>query len=424
MRVGIAGLGSVGGALAAYLIENPMFAAAGRPVAIGGVCARDRSKARHPGLAEVPWFDDPVALAQSPDIDVFVELIGGSDGPAKASVEAALHAGKPVVTGNKALLACHGAALAKLAETKGAPLLYEAAVMGGTPAIKMVREALVGEKIRAIAGILNGTCNYILSEMEATGRDFGDVLRDAQALGYAEADPTADVGGFDAGHKITLLAALAFGYAPDFSAAEVKGIAEVQGLDITLAKALGYRIKLIAEADRVDGRVVVRVGPALVGLDHPLARAGGALNALFIEGERIGRIFLQGPGAGGSATAAAVVADLADLLAGARRPVFSAPAETLAPLTVPAATDALERVFVRLQVKDQPGVIAAVSEALAESGVSIDSFLQRPAEGMEGVPIVLTTHAARQTAIEAAVARMAALPALLQPPRLIRIAEI
>ncbi len=424
-RVGVAGLGTVGAGLLNFLSDRPGFAPAGAGARVTGVSARSRTRPRPFDISNLPWFDDPVALATSDQTDIFVELIGGSDGPAKAAVEAALKAGKPVVTANKALIAEHGAELAALAEAAGVPLLFEAAVMGGTPAVKMLREAMVGDDVTAVAGILNGTCNYILTEMEGSGRSFAEVLAEAQRLGYAESDPTMDVGGFDAAHKITILAALAFGCAPTYGAAEIEGVEKIELLDIRLAKDLGYRIKLVAStAKSEDGGVSVRVHPALAPLDHPLARAGGALNALFIEGARIGRIYIQGPGAGAGPTAAAVAADIADVMTGARRPVFQKPAGELKPFTPVDAAHTTGRAYLRLLVRDEPGVIASVSETLAEAGVSIDSFLQKPVEGLEGVPIVLTTHAVAESVMAEAVRRMAALPALLQPPRLIRIARI
>jgi homoserine dehydrogenase len=423
-RIGVAGLGTVGCGLVDLLARRPNFAPGGAAVVISGVSARSRRAKRAADVSHLNWFNDPVALARSPDNDVFVELIGGSAGPAKAAVEAALTIGKPVVTANKALIAHHGAALAALAESTGASLLFEAAVMGGTPAVKMLREAMVGDEVEVVAGILNGTCNYILSEMESSGRDFGEVLGEAQRLGYAEADPTMDVGGFDAGHKITILAALAFGCAPTFSAAQIEGIQSIELLDIGLARDLGYRIKLIAAATRSAAGVSVRVHPALTPLDHPLAQVAGALNALFIEGARIGRIFIQGPGAGAGPTAAAVAADIADVMTGAVRPVFQSPASSLRPFTPVDAAYAVGRAYVRLLVRDEAGVIASISEILAEAGVSIDSFLQRPVDGAEGVPIVLTTHEAPEVHLGDAIARMGALPALLAPPRVIRIAPI
>jgi homoserine dehydrogenase len=422
--IGVAGLGTVGAGLIDFLGGDPAFAPAGGLFHVSGVSARSRSRPRPVDISSIPWFDDPVALAQAKETDIFVELIGGSDGPAKAAVEAALRAGKPVVTANKALIAEHGAELAALAEEMRVPLKFEAAVMGGVPAVKIVREGLVGETINTIAGILNGTCNYILTEMETSGRSFANVLGDAQRLGYAEADPTMDVGGFDAGHKITILAALAFNCTPDFKAAEVEGIEQIELLDIRMAKDLGYRIKLIASAERAGDGARVRVRPSLVPLDHPLAQAGGALNALFIEGDRIGRFFIQGPGAGAGPTAAAVAADLADVMTGGSRPTFQAPVQDLPPLQRVDPRQMTGRAYMRFLVRDEPGVIAAVSETLAEAGVSIESFLQKPSEGAAGVPIVLTTHAAPEATLAEAVERIAGLSAVLDRPRMLRIVRI
>lgn len=423
-RIGVAGLGTVGGGLLTFLTDHPDFAPGGGRAVVTGVSARSRSRPRAVDISRFAWFDDPVALARSTEVDIFVELVGGSDGPAKAAVEAALQSGKAVVTANKALVAEHGAELAALAEAQGVPLLFEAAVMGGVPAVKTVREAMVAEDIRSLSGILNGTCNYILTEMESSGAAFADVLAEAQRLGYAEADPTVDVGGFDAAHKITILAALAFGGAPNFPAAEIEGIDEVDLLDIRLAGDLGYRIKLIASAERAGEGARVQVRPFLVRKAHPIAQADGALNALFIEGERIGRVFLQGPGAGAGPTAAAVAADIADVMTGARRPVFRRPAITLSPCA-PSAGVAMEgRGYIRVMVRDEPGALAAVSEELAEAGVSIESFLQKPPGETPGVPIVLTTHLVAEKVLDAAVARIAGLPVVLGPPRLLHIASI
>jgi homoserine dehydrogenase len=425
-RIGIAGLGTVGAGLLDLLRSKPDFAPCGRRAEVVGVSARSRSRPRSTDVSGFAWFDDPVALAVHPDVDVFVELIGGADGSAKAAVEAALNAGKPVVTANKALIAEHGLALARLAEARGAALVFEAAVMGGVPAVKLVRESLVGDEIASISGILNGTCNYILSEMEAAGRSFADVLNEAQRLGYAEADPIMDVGGFDAAHKIVILAALAFGGAPNFAAAQIEGIAAIELLDITLAHELGYRIKLIASAARQPGadRASVQVAPALVPLSHPLAQASGALNALFIEGQRTGRMFIQGAGAGAGPTATAVAADLADVMTGVRRPVFQGPAQGLSPLGPADASARHVKVFLRLVVRDRPGVIANVSDALAKAEVSIDSILQHPVGPTGLVPIVLTTQAASEIAIAEAVEHIAALDAVVERPKMIRIARI
>jgi len=422
-KVGVAGLGVVGGGLVKFLAENPAFAPGGDNVVVSAVSARSR-KDRGFDTSGMTWFDDPVALAKSAEIDIFIELIGGAEGPARDAVTAALNAGKPVITANKALIAAHGLDLARIAEATGVALLFEAAVMGGTPAVKMLREGMAGEDVQSVAGILNGTCNFILSEMERTERGFAEVLAEAQKLGYAEADPTTDVGGFDAAHKITILAALAFGGAPNLAAAEIEGITNVDLIDIRLAHDLGYRIKLIASAEREGQGASIRVNPALVPLSHPLAQAGGALNALFIEGRRIGRIYMQGPGAGAGPTAAAVVADIADVIAGARRPVFQRPAADLAPMTAADRSEHRDKAFLRLMVRDRPGVIAAVSEALAKADVSIDSFLQKPVEDTGHVPIVLITHPASAAAIEKAVDHIGALDAVVERPRRIRVARI
>ena len=423
-KVGVAGLGTVGGGLLAFLAEQASFAPAGGRVIVTGVSARSRSRPRSVDISGYAWFDDPVELARSPETEIFVELVGGSDGPAKAAVEAALKLGKPVVTANKALIAEHGAELAVLAEANGAPLLFEAAVMGGTPAVKMLREAMVGDEVVRVAGILNGTCNYILTEMEAGERDFAEVLAEAQARGYAEADPTMDVGGFDAAHKISILAALAFGCAPNYAAAEVQGVDVVELLDIRMARALGYRIRLTASAERSADGVAVSVHPALAPLGHPLSETMGPTNALFIEGRRIGRIFIQGPGAGSGPTAAAVAADIADVMTGAVRPVFQSPAKSLAPFPQVSAAQRVGKAYIRMLVKDEPGVIAAITETLAEVGVSIDSFLQRPSGDIGAVPIVLTTHATAESVLTDAINRIEKLPAVLERPRLLRIARI
>ncbi len=423
-KIGVAGLGTVGGGLIKYLAEFPDFAPAGGRAVVTGVCARSRSRPRDFDVKAYAWHDDPVELAKSPETDIFVELIGGSDGPAKASVEAALALGKPVVTANKALIAEHGAELALLAEKTGAPLLFEAAVMGGTPAVKLLREAMVGDEVISVAGILNGTCNYILTEMEIHERAFGDVLAEAQAKGYAEADPTMDIGGFDAAHKITILAALAFGRAPSYAAAEIEGVEQVELLDIRLARELGYRIRLTASAEKsADGGVSVRVHPALAPIAHPLSQTVGATNALFIQGKKIPKIFIQGPGAGEGPTAAACCADIADVMTGAVRPVFQRPAARLQPFGSVNADGRVGRVYLRVMVKDEAGALAAVTEALAEEGVSIDSFLQKPVEDEGRVPIVLTTHDVAEGKIKDAVERLAGLPQVLESPRLIRIAR-
>ena len=422
MRVGVAGLGTVGGGLLKLLRERGVRAGE-RPIEVVAVSARNRTRKREIDLSPYAWVDDPVALAADPSIDVFVELIGGSDGPAKRAVEVALGRGAHVVTANKALLAEHGVELAALSERTGGQIAFEAAVGGGMPIVKALKESLAGCAVQQIAGVLNGTCNYLLTEMEASGRSFADVLADAQRLGYAEADPTMDVGGFDAGHKIALLAAIGFGAAPDYAAVQIEGVESVTLTDIRLAGKLGYRIKLIAKAERRDGRVGVSVAPRLLAMDHPLARVDGALNAALVDADPVGRLTFIGRGAGAGPTASAVAADLIDLALGLRRPAFGRPIGALDRFETLDRAHDLGRFYLRLLVKDRPGVIAAVSDRLGRAGVSIESILQQPSPDTAAVPIVLTTQACARTALDAAVAEIAALDAMTEQPRVMPIEE-
>ncbi|MBU6373548.1 MAG: homoserine dehydrogenase [Alphaproteobacteria bacterium] len=422
LRIGVAGLGTVGGGLLKLLAARGARGGE-RPLEVVAVSARNRSRKRDVDISRYAWADDPVQLAADPNIDIFVELIGGSDGPAKRAVEVALQRGAHVVTANKALLAEHGADLARLSEKTGGQIAFEAAVGGGMPIVKAIKESLAGCDVGAIAGVLNGTCNYLLTEMEASGRSFADVLADAQRLGYAEADPTMDVGGFDAGHKIALLAAIGFGAAPDFQAVEVEGVENVTLTDIRLAGKLGYRIKLVAKAERRDGRVDVSVAPRLLAFDHPLARIDGPLNAAVVDADPVGRLTFVGRGAGEGPTASAVAADLIDLALGVRRPVFGRPIDTLSSFEPIDRAHEHGRYYLRLLVKDRPGVIAAVSDRLGRAGVSIESILQQPTPGADAVPIVLTTQSCARTALDSAVAEIGALDAMTEPPRVMRVED-
>lgn len=422
LKVGVAGLGTVGGGLLELLAKRG-FRDGERGVTVTTVSARNRSRKRAVDIGGFAWIDDPVEMAESAEIDVFVELIGGSDGPAKRAVEQALRRGVHVVTANKAMLAEHGADLAAISEASGAQLFFEAAIGGGMPIVKAVRESLAGARIDALAGILNGTCNFLLSEMEASGRDFAEVLKDAQRLGYAEADPTTDIGGFDAGHKIALLAAIAFGAKPDFANVTIEGVEHVSLHDIRLAGKLGYRIKLVATAERMGATIRAQVGPTLLPFAHPLARVDGALNGAVVDAQPVGRLTFVGPGAGAGPTAAAVAADLIDLANGARRPAFG---RSLAGLGAFAPADTPEhgRFYLRLMVQDRPGVIAAISDRLGRHNVSIESFLQLPAPDTPVVPIVLTTQRVLRRALDEAVAEIAALDAMSESPRVMPIEDL
>jgi homoserine dehydrogenase len=396
-------------------------ARAGRAVEVTAVSARNRAADRGVDLGGVAWHEDAVALAHDPDVDVVVELIGGSEGPARALAEAALAAGKPLVTANKALLAVHGAELAAAAEAAGVALGYEAAVAGGIPIIKALREGLAGNRISRVAGILNGTCNYILTVMREEKRDFHDVLVDAQALGYAEADPSFDIDGIDAAHKLAILAALAFGRPVDFAAVHVEGIRRVSALDISFAEELGYRIKLLGIARETGAGVEVRVHPAMVPKTALLASVDGVYNAVLAEGDFAGTMFLQGRGAGAGPTASAVVADLIDIARGSNIPVWGAVSDALsASASVPISGHA-GAYFLRLMVVDQPGVLADVTAILRDHGVSLESMLQHGRKPDEAVPIVLVTHETTEAAIAGAIARIAELTAVLESPALIRI---
>jgi homoserine dehydrogenase len=423
LSVGVAGLGTVGAGVLKLLRDNAglVAARAGRPIAVTAVSARDRTRDRGVSTAGLRWYDDPLALASDPNVDVVVEVIGGSEGPARGLVETALAAGKPVVTANKALLAVHGAHLAALAETHGVALAFEAAVAGGIPVIKALREGLAGNRIDRIAGILNGTCNYILTVMREQGREFADVLADAQRLGYAETDPSFDIDGIDAAHKLSILAALAFNRPVDFPAVHIEGIRGVSAVDIAFATELGYRIKLLGIARRTEAGIESRVHPCMVPQTAPIARVDGVFNAVVAEGDFVGRVMLEGRGAGGGPTASAVVADLIDVARGRVTPVWGASDAALSHLpTVPMIAHH-GAYYLRLMVVDRPGVIADVTAALRDAGVSLESMIQRGRAPGEAVPIVLVTHDTNEAAMRAALAQIAALDAVLEPPAMIRI---
>ena len=423
LSVGLAGLGTVGGGVLEMLRKNAdiVSARAGRPIAVTAVSARDRTRDRGFALDGLRWYDAPLALAHDPSVDVIVEVMGGSDGPARALVEAALSAGKPVVTANKALVAVHGAELAALSERTGSTLAFEAAVAGGIPVIKALREGLAGNRISRVAGILNGTCNYILTVMRERGREFADVLADAQKLGYAEADPAFDVDGIDAAHKLAILAALAFGRPVAFDAVHVEGIRAISAVDIAFATELGYRIKLLGIARQTEAGISARVHPCMVPQAAPIARVDGVFNAVVAEGDFVGRIMLEGRGAGAGPTASAVVADLIDIARGRATPVWGAGSGSLSSTPSVSMASHVGAYYLRLMVVDRPGVIADVTAALRDAGVSMGSMLQRGRSPGEAVPVVIITHETAESAMMSAIARIAGLDSVLETPALIRI---
>lgn len=423
LRIGVAGLGTVGAGVLQVLDRHAALIAhrCGRPIQVTAVSARHPSRDRGVSLDGLKWHDDPVGLASDPNVDVVAELIGGSDGPAAELVKAALAAGKSVVTANKALIARHGPGLAELAAAKGAALRFEAAVAGGIPIIKSLSEGLAGNRLSRIYGILNGTCNYILTEMEETGRAFEDVLAEAQQLGYAEVDPSFDVDGIDAAHKLAILTSVAFGTGLDFASVFIEGIRRITPHDIEFAAELGYRIKLIGIATCTDTGVLQRVHPCLVGLDTAIAHVNGVYNAVVAEGDFVGQTVYQGRGAGAGPTASAVVADLVDIARGNTHPVLTPPVDAMRD-TPRLAMDSNEgRFYVRLTVLDRPGVIAEVASALRDESVSMEELLQRPKGSGQPVSVVMTTHEVAEDKMMRALARIAKLPFTAEKPEAIRI---
>ena len=426
LRLAIAGLGTVGATVARAILQdgNAFTARTGRKVEVVAVCARSRAKDRGVDLSHVAWFDDPVVMARDAEADVFVELIGGADGPAKAAVEIALSRGLHIITANKALLAAHGFALAQMAEAQGVALKFEAAVAGGIPVIKALREAMAGNDIRRVSGIMNGTCNYILSRMEAEGLSFADCLKAAQELGYAEADPTFDVEGYDTAHKLALMTALAFGTQVDADSIYVEGISNVTPLDLKMAEELGFRIKLLGVAERTAVGIEQRVHPTMVPRTAQLAQVMGVLNAVSLIGDLVGELTFVGPGAGGGATASAVLADIADLARGESLPVFGKPARDLEKLAKAPMQRHEGGYYVRLTVLDKRGVFAAIAGTMADHGISLESIIQKGSPRQATVPVILITHATTEHLIRSAVAAIAEKGVLDGPPQVIRIDRI
>ncbi|HUO97614.1 MAG TPA: homoserine dehydrogenase [Rhizomicrobium sp.] len=418
LKIAIAGLGTVGGGVfkALKARNEALNLRAGRRLEIVTVCDRDETR-----RAQFPAGNstaDLHSLARS-DADVVVELIGGENGAAPALVEECLAAGKHVVTANKAMMARHGARLAVIAEQKGVALRFEAAVAGGIPIIKSLRESLIAFGVTAVRGVLNGTCNYILTQMEATGRGFGDVLKDAQKLGYAEADPTLDVGGGDTAHKLALLTAVAFGVKPDLEALAVTGIAHITPEDIAFAREFGFRIKLLGIAKMTPQGIDHRVQPAMVRAGTPLGDVDGVFNAIVADANQAGPFFFEGRGAGESPTANAVVADIIDIAVGNVGPAFGVPATSLVALKSAPGGSTTSAFYLRFQVLDVPGVLAEIAGHLAKWRVSIESMIQRGRAPGEAVSIVMITHETTHAAVESALKTIAASDKVIAPPCMI-----
>ena len=423
LRLGLAGLGTVGMGVITIIQENAALVAAraGRPVELVAVSARSR-RDRGRDLSAYEWEDDPVALARRPDIDVYIEVMGGSNGPAKASIEAALATGKDVVTANKALLALHGQKIALAAESAGRALRFEAAVAGGIPVIKALTEGLAGNRIRRVMGVMNGTCNYILTRMESAGLPYATVFEEARELGYLEADPNLDVGGIDAGHKLSLLSSIAFGTEVDFGAVELEGIGAISIDDIRHAGQLGFRIKLLGVAQITGRGLEQRMTPCLVPADSPLGQLQGGTNMVVLEGDQVGQIVLRGAGAGAGPTASAVMGDVIDLARGLRLPVFGQPAASL--VRAPAAKAAVAApYYMRMTLLDRPGALAKIATLLGEAGISIDRMRQY-GHADTTAPVVIVTHKTTKDAVDHALAQFAETGVVAGDPVAIRIEQV
>ncbi len=423
LKIAVAGLGTVGvGALKVLETHaRSLEQSSGRPIVVSAVSARARDKKRPAAVDGFAWYDDAATMAAEADAEVVVELIGGSDGIAKQVCEAAIAAGRHVVTANKALIAEHGTALARAAEAAGVSLSYEAAVAGGIPIVKALREGLAANGLSRVYGILNGTCNYILTNMRESGRTFDDVLEEAQRLGYAEADPGFDVDGIDAAHKLAILAALAFGCEIDFAAVHVEGIRRISPLDIRFADELGYRIKLLGIAALTDGKLEQRVHPCMVPVEAPIASVEGVFNAVVADGDFVDTLMQEGRGAGEGPTASAVVADLVDIARGHVTPTFAVPATELKRVAPAPMEHHWGAFYVRLMVVDRPGVFADIAAAMRDHDVSMESVLQHGRDPGETVPVVMTTHESEEAAMTATIKAIQSLDAVVEPPCLIRI---
>jgi homoserine dehydrogenase len=425
LKIAVAGLGTVGAGTLKLLQDQADLLAerAGRRLVVTAVSARDRRRDRGVELSAVRWYEDAAAMAADPEIDVVIELIGGAEGIAARVVDAALAHGKHVVTANKALMAHDGTRLAAQAEELGLALSFEASVAGGIPVIKTLREGLAGNRLRRVYGILNGTSNYILTTMRESGREFAEVLAEAQKLGYAEADPSFDIDGIDAAHKLAILASVGFGRPIDLAGVYAEGIRHISRLDIDFAEELGYRIKLLGIARLTEAGLEQRVHPCMVPRATPIAAVEGVYNAVVAEGDFVGRVMLEGRGAGAFPTASAVAADLVDIAAGRRVLPFGIPTADLRSIPGVSIECHQGAYYIRLMVVDQPGVIADVAAALRDEDVSLEAMLQRGRAPGEAVPVVLTTHVTVEAALRRALARIEKLDTVLEPPRLIRIED-
>ncbi|MCH8238278.1 MAG: homoserine dehydrogenase [Proteobacteria bacterium] len=426
LKIGIAGLGTIGGGTFKLLMEQAEIieSRSGRAMRLVAVADPDASRMKEAEKNGIRCYADALPMAADDDVDVVVELIGGSEGIAKKLCEAAIKAGKHVVTANKALIAHHGTALARAAEDAGVTLAYEAAVAGGIPIIKSLREGLAGNRITRVYGILNGTCNYILSAMAGQGREFDDVLAECQEQGYAEADPSFDIDGIDTAHKLAILASVAFGSEINFDAVHTEGIRHVSLMDMQFASELGYCIKLLGVATISEDGLEQRVHPCMVPASSPIAHVSGTLNAVVADGDFAETIVHEGHGAGAGPTASAVAADLIDIARGLQVPTFGVPVDKLKSITPVPMERHFGAYYIRLMVVDRPGVFADIAAALRDHAVSMESVLQRTRDPGEAVPVVMTMHETEEASMTKALETIAAVDAVVEPPRMIRIESL
>ncbi|MFZ6800189.1 homoserine dehydrogenase [Undibacterium sp. Di24W] len=432
IKVGLLGLGTVGSGTFNVLKRNQeeIMRRAGRAIEITMVAVRNVERAREIVKDEVEIVTDGNLVVNHPDIDIVIELIGGND-VAKDLVLKAIANGKHVVTANKALIAKHGNEVFTAAQDKGVMVAFEAAVAGGIPIIKALREGLTANRIQWIAGIINGTTNFILSEMRDKGLDFATVLKQAQALGYAEADPTFDIEGIDAAHKLTIMASIAFGIPTQFDKAYVEGITKLEATDIEYAEQLGYRIKLLGITKRSEAGIELRVHPTLIPEKRLIANVEGAMNAVLVQGDAVGATLYYGKGAGSEPTASSVIADVVDItrLATAdpehRVPYLAFQPNSLSDLKVLPIAEVFTSYYLRMRVEDKPGVLADVTKILAEFSISIDAMLQKePAEGESRTDIIMLTHQTQEKNVDAAIARIEALPSVTGTVTKLRLEEL
>lgn len=425
-KVALAGLGTVGGGVVKLLREQSdlLEKRTGRKIKLTAVSDLNQQKLLELGLlGEADYYKDALEMVRKADADLVVELIGGANGIAYQVCLESLKQGKAFVTANKAMIAHHGNELAKLTEEKGLFFGYEAAVAGGIPIIKSLREGFVGNQVSEVYGILNGTCNYILTVMRETGKPFDEVLSDAQKLGYAEADPSFDIDGIDTAHKTCILGALAFGMPINLEALNIEGIRHISALDIAFAEELGFRIKLLGVGRRSEQGVSLNVYPCMIPQTSEIAHVDGVFNAVITEGDFVGHSMLVGRGAGERPTASAVVSDIADAATGRKLPLLTVKNDEIKALPIVPLSEREGEYYLRLEVRDEPGVIAQIAKILGDEQVSISSMIQR-GQTQWSVPLMMTLHRAKEARVTAALAKIEDLPAVLKKPCLIRIERL